>query len=155
MGPLTASPLAAQRHHSPAGLGRGPWQATCPLRSPGLGPSPPTQALRPIRPPPRPTGPCPQIPEGAPELLPRSLRFLRDQGSCTSLGRGLEPLTLPQGLLACLGGGRRAGKTNKARRNAWSGGWLGAGRKCAGRPERRTKPTREPHHPAVTPGPPR
>lgn len=153
--PRRRSHVATHRHRSTAGLGpgSGPAQAARPLRSPALGPSPPTEAERPIRPPPRPADPCPRTPEGAPGLLPPSLRFLRGQRSWPASGHGLAPLTSPRGLRACPGEGRRAGKTNRARARLGVGA-AGAGRKCAVWPERRTKPAREPGHPAVTPGPP-
>lgn len=47
----------------PAALGWAAAQAARALRIPGLGPWPPAEAMRPIRPPPGLADPCPRIPE--------------------------------------------------------------------------------------------
>ena len=145
----------------PATLGWAAAQAARALRSPGLGPRPPAEAMRPIRPPPGLADPCPRIPERprAPSpLTPRpeglELAAPGPAGLGPALGHGLGPLTPPRGLLACPGGGRGAGKTNRAGVQAWGAEQPGAGRKFAVWPRRRTKPPlREPRHLALTPGP--
>lgn len=153
MGPLTAfsssrkAPPLSRRPGAGAGA-RAPRRPPFPFEAQDLG-------LRPVRPPPRPADLCPQIPEGAPGLLPRSVRFLRGQRSCTSLPRRPGAADVAP-RAACVSGQRAQGWKNKQGPHeglAW--GLAGAGRKCAVRPERRTKPAREPDHPAVTPGPPR
>lgn len=123
------------------GWGRAPRRPPAPFQAQDLGLGRPPRPCAPLG-----RLPGPRTPERSPEPPTPTLRFLRGQDYS---GTGPTPPASPRGQPVRPAEGAGLGKQTGGR-----GGLEGAGRRCAGWPERGAKPAGEPGRPAVTPGQP-